>query len=63
MKMQNLRLSTFLGLLIYLFVASYAVAKPLKGVVIFTRGGIVLELGRASQDNPSTKFVTKFGYT
>ena len=44
MKMQNLRLSTFLGLLIYLFVVSYAVAKPLKGVVIFTRGGIVLEL-------------------
>ena len=44
MKMQNLRLSTFLGLLIYLFVASYVVAKPLKGVVIFTRGGIVLEL-------------------
>ena len=44
MKMQNLRLSTFLGLLIYLFVASYVVAKPLKGVVIFTRSGIVLEL-------------------
>ena len=44
MKMQNLRLSTFLGLLIYLFVASYVVAKSLKGTVIFTRGGIVIEL-------------------
>ena len=44
MKMQNLRLSTFLGLLIYLFVPTHAVAKPLKGTVIFTRGGIVIEL-------------------
>ena len=44
MKTQNLRWSIFLGLLIYLFVASYVVAKPLKGVVIFTRGGIVIEL-------------------
>ena len=44
MKMQNLRLSTFLGLLIYLFVPTHAVAKSLKGNVIFTRGGIVIEL-------------------
>ena len=44
MKMQNLRLSTFLGLLIYLFVPTHTVAKPLKGNVIFTRGGIVIEL-------------------
>ena len=44
MKTQNLRLSTFLGLLIYLFVPTHAVAKPLKGTVIFTRGGIVIEL-------------------
>ena len=44
MKTQNLRLSTFLGLLIYLFVPTHAVAKSLKGTVIFTRGGIVIEL-------------------
>ena len=44
MKMQKLRLSTFLGLLIYLFVPTGVVAKPLKGNVIFTRGGIVIEL-------------------
>ena len=44
MKMQNLRLSIFLSLLIYAFVPINAAAKPLKGVVIFTRGGIVIEL-------------------
>ena len=44
MKTQNLRWSIFLGLLIYLFVPTHTVAKPLKGTVIFTRGGIVIEL-------------------
>ena len=44
MKNQNLRLSILLGLLIYVFVPTYTVAKPLKGNVIFIRGGIVIEL-------------------
>ena len=44
MKNRNLRLSILLGLLIYLFVPTHAVAKPLKGNVIFVRGGIVIEL-------------------
>ena len=44
MKNQNLRLSIFLSVLIYVFVPTYAVAKPLKGSVIFIRGGIVIEL-------------------
>ena len=44
MKNQNLRLSIFLGILIYVFSPTYTVAKTLKGNVIFTRGGIVIEL-------------------
>ena len=42
MKNQNLRLSILLGLLICVSVPTYAVAKPLKGNIIFVRGGIVL---------------------
>ena len=61
MKIQNLRLSIFLALLICLFVGSYAVAKPLKGTVIFTRGGIVIEmenrLKRANQPDPLPSLV------
>ena len=53
MKMQSLRLSIFFGLLIYSFVPINAAAKPLKGNVIFTRGGIVVELGaRLKATNP-----------
>ena len=56
MKNQNLRLSIFLGLLIYVFVPTYAVAQSLKGNVIFTRGGIVIELEerlkRVNQPDP-----------
>ena len=44
MKNQNLQLSVLLGLLIYIFVPINVVAKPLKGNVIFVRGGIVIEL-------------------
>ena len=45
MKIQNLRLSIFLGVLIYIFVPTYVVAKSLKGNVIFIRGGMpVIEL-------------------
>ncbi len=65
MKIRNLRLSIFLSLLIYVFVLSHvalnpdaigAVAKTLKGDVIFTRGGIVIELEerlkRTNQPDP-----------
>ncbi len=52
MEIQNLRLSLFL-LLIYAFGPSLAVARPLKGNVIFTRGGIVIELEeRLKTTNP-----------
>ena len=44
MKNQNLRLSILLSLLICVSVPTYAVAKTLKGSVIFVRGGIVIEL-------------------
>ena len=44
MKNQNLRLSIFLSLLIYVFIPTYTVAKTLKANVIFTRGGIAIEL-------------------
>ena len=58
MRNQKLRLSIFLGLLIYVFVPTHAVAKPLKGNVIFTRGSIVIELeerlkGVNQPDSPS----------
>ena len=65
MKNRNLRLSVFLGLLIYLFGAPHvplnpdaigAVAQSLKGNVIFIRGGIVIELAErlktANQPDP-----------
>ena len=56
MKNQNLRLIIFFGLLIYLFSPICAAAKPLKGSVIFTRGGIVIELEErlkgTNQPNP-----------
>ncbi len=44
MKNQNLRLSILLGLLICVSVPTYAVAKTLKGSVIFVRSGIIIEL-------------------
>ena len=44
MKMQILRSCIFLGLLFYVLVPINAVAEPLKGSVIFVRGGIVIEL-------------------
>ena len=52
MKMQNLQLSTFLALLIYIFAPVNAVAKTLKGSVIFTRGGIVIELEERLKTTP-----------
>ena len=42
MKNQNLRLSIFLGLLIYVFVPTYTVAKPLKGNPLFLYGVVLL---------------------
>lgn len=70
MKTQNLRLSIFLGLLIYLSGTNHvalnpdaigAMAKPLKGNLIFTRGGIVVELEEplkgTNQSNPLPSLV------
>ena len=61
MKNRNLRLSIFLGILIYIFAPTHVVAKPLKGNVIFIRDGIVIELEErlkgANQSEPLPSLV------
>ena len=52
MKMQSLRLSIFLGLLIYFFVPINAAANTLKGSVVFARDGIVVELEKRLKIDP-----------